>query len=122
MARRSDSTTYGASTPAADSAAVMLGCSGPSADRTDLDPAIATEAPTIEAGGTPAASIACRTAAPTASTTLSCPEDTGFPLPAVPSPRQRPVASTTTARVDEPPASIATKAASTAQSLRSRRR
>ena len=62
----------------------------------------------MEAGSTPAESIACRTAAPRASATLSGPEETGFPLPAVPSPRQRPVESTTTARVDEPPASTAT--------------
>ena len=54
MARRSDSTTNGASTPAAASAAVMAGCSGPSADRTDRAPAIATAAPAIEAGSTPA--------------------------------------------------------------------
>ena len=102
MARRSDSTTKGASMPAADSAAVMDGCSGPSANRTDRAPAIATAAPVIEAGSTPADSVACRTAAPRASAMLSSPEEMGFPLPAVLSPRQRPVESTTTARVDEP--------------------
>ena len=116
MARRSDSTTNGASTPAADSPAVMPGCSGPAANRTDREPAIATAAPAIEAGSTPADAVACRTAAPRASATLSGPEETGFPLPAVPSPRQRPVESTTTARVDEPPASTATS--STGQKIR----